>query len=100
MARYRIELATVIELFTHVDSMADAQKFALDFITQHAVSGTRRYKLHAIYDTECEVPSDPSPSDARRAGSGGMSFPALIGIARKADVGKDTLAAHLHHVYG
>lgn len=55
MARYRIELATVIELFTNVDSMADAEKFALDFITKNAVSGTPRYKLHAIYDTEHEV---------------------------------------------
>jgi hypothetical protein len=64
MARYRIELATVIELFADVDGMADAQKFALDFITKHAVSGTPRYKLHAIYNTSFEEPSDPLPSDA------------------------------------
>lgn len=62
MARYRIELATIIELFADVDSMADAQKFALDFITKNAVAGTPRYKLHAIYDTSLEVPSDPAPS--------------------------------------
>lgn len=58
MARYRIELATVVELFADVDSMADAQQFALDFITKNAVAGTPRYKLHAIYDTECEMPSE------------------------------------------
>jgi hypothetical protein len=49
-------------LFADVDSMADAQKFALDFIAKNAVSGTPRYKLHAIYCTEHEVLSDPSPS--------------------------------------
>lgn len=63
MARCRIELATIVELFVDVDSMADAQKFALDFIAQHSVSGTPRYKLHAIYSSIREVPSDPSPSD-------------------------------------
>jgi hypothetical protein len=30
MARYRIELATIIEVSADVDSMADAQKFTLD----------------------------------------------------------------------
>ena len=64
MARYRIELATVVEVFADVDSMADAQKFALDFITKHAVAGSPRYKLHAIYDTSREGPSDPVPSDS------------------------------------
>jgi hypothetical protein len=64
MARYRIELATIVEAFAEVDSMADAQQFALDFITKDAVVGTPQYQLHAIYDTEREVPSDPSPSDA------------------------------------
>jgi hypothetical protein len=61
MARYRIELATIIELFADVDSMADAQKFALNFITKNAAAGASRSKLHAIYDTEFEAPSDPSP---------------------------------------
>ena len=61
MARYRIELATVVEVFAEVDSMADAQKFALDYISKSAVAGTPRYKLHAIYDTSIEAPSDPSP---------------------------------------
>jgi hypothetical protein len=60
MARYRIELATIVELFADVDSMADAQKFALNFIAKNAVAGAPRYKLHAIYNTELEVPSDPS----------------------------------------
>jgi hypothetical protein len=67
MARYRIELATVIELFADVDCMADAQKFALDFITKNAAAGAPRYKLHAIYDTEREAPSDPSPVTQRVA---------------------------------
>jgi hypothetical protein len=61
MARYRIELATIVELSANVDSMADAQKFALNFITKSAAAGAPRYKLHAIYDTERESPSDPSP---------------------------------------
>jgi hypothetical protein len=64
MARYRIELATVVELFADVGSMADAQQFALDFIAKNTVRGTPRYKLHAIFDTEREVSSDPSPSDS------------------------------------
>jgi hypothetical protein len=62
MARYRIELATVVESFADADSMADAQKFAMDFISKNAVAGAPRYKLHAIYDTEREAPSDPSPN--------------------------------------
>lgn len=62
MARYRIELATIVEVFANADSMADAQKFALDFITKNAVAGSPRYKLHAIYDAEREVPTDPSPN--------------------------------------
>jgi hypothetical protein len=61
MARYRIELATVVESFADADSMADAQKFAMDFISKNAVAGAPRYKLHAIYNTEHEAPSDPSP---------------------------------------
>lgn len=64
MARYRIDLATIVEVFADVDSMADAQQFALNFITKNAAAGTPRYKLHAIYDTEREVPSDPSPRDS------------------------------------
>lgn len=62
MARYRIELATIVEVFANADSMADAQKFALDFITKNAVAGTPRYKLHAIYDTSIEAPSDSAPN--------------------------------------
>jgi len=62
MARYRIELATIVEVFANVGSMADAQQFALDFITKNAVAGTPRYKLHAIYDTSLEGPSDSSPN--------------------------------------
>jgi hypothetical protein len=54
-------------LFADVDCMADAQKFALDFITKNAAAGAPRYKLHAIYDTEREAPSDPSPVTQRVA---------------------------------
>jgi hypothetical protein len=54
MARYRIELATVVEVLADVDSMADAQKFALNFITKNAAAGAPRYKLHAIYNTEID----------------------------------------------
>ena len=64
MARYRIELATIVEVCADVDSMADAQQFALDFITKNAVAGTPRYKLHAIYDTSLEGPSAPAPGGA------------------------------------
>jgi hypothetical protein len=67
-ARYRIELSTIVELFVDAENIESAREVAQAFIAQHADRGQPKYKLHAIYDTEREAPSDPLPSDAVEQG--------------------------------
>lgn len=64
MERFRVELITVEELFVDAENIADACQWARNFIASQIVADAPRYKLHAIYNTELEVPSDPSPGEA------------------------------------